>query len=118
MRKPPKPEPDGTVKPRRAARVPVVADISVQYPYAGGDRCVLCGALLSRYNPYILCNADVARIHQDTDTWRDLAVQDLLDQRRPLNPRYRKPTNLNVSLLESAGAPSSRPRHHRQDGHY
>lgn len=114
-----KPEPDVTVKPGRAERVPLVADIHVEFPYAGNDNCKRCNNPLSQYNPHVLCFACVEKIRVSLTLYQDANLRRMLDARRPRNPRCRGINkSLNISLLEQAGTnPSPRRGHRPQSGH-
>ena len=115
-----KPEPDATVKPRRAERVPIVADMHVEYPFASGDHCRLCPSPLSRYNPHVVCFHCIERARADGAFYRDSHMRDLMQEKRLRNrkcPRIDK-SRLNIALIERTTSSGARIGGHRpQHGH-
>lgn len=67
---------------------PVPGDVLTEYPYSGDDPCGLCGTLLSRYNPNVLCFSCIDRAYDDGTAVLDKKVRRLLSRRRPKNPKY------------------------------
>lgn len=64
----------------------VGSDLS-EFPYPGDEPCKLCGNILSRYNPSVVCSRCTDEAYEN-GTAHDRRVRRLFDERRPLNPKY------------------------------